>query len=106
MAAPKGTTEFRASVTSADTTTALTIKAGVAGKQIHVVDLVISVDTAGNYQLQDEDGTVVAEQLYLGANGGMAKTWDMPMQVASGKTLKILGSASGNVTIIANGYIQ
>ena len=104
MVIPKGSTKFNVTVTSADTTSGLTIRSGVASQKIYVTDLIISVDTASNYQLQDSDATVVMEQIYLAANSGLAKSFEKHIEVASGKDLEIHGAASGNVSVTAHGY--
>lgn len=105
MDIPKGATEFKTTITSADASSAVTVQSGTANQTMYVVDVIISVDTASNYQLQDEDDTAIMEQVYLAANGGLAKTFNkIPLEVSTGKDLEIVAGASGNVSVTVTGY--
>lgn len=104
MEIPKGVTEFRATVTTSDGSSGLTVKAAEAGKQLHVVDLIISADTASSYQVEDEDNTAVMEQLHMPANSVFAKTFEIPLVLESGKALQVTAGASGELTVTAHGY--
>jgi hypothetical protein len=101
---------FQATITSADATSATAVKAKTAGKKIHIVSAVISVDTAMSVQFQNDAGTpvVIMEQIYLAANGGMAMVWpkEFPLQVAENTDLDVITSASGNLSVTISGYIS
>jgi len=101
---------FQATITSADATSATSVKAKTASKQIHVLSLIISTDTAMNIQLQDDAGTpvVLMEQIYLAANGGMALTFppEAPLVVATNQDLDVIASAAGNISVTITGYLM
>jgi len=101
---------FQATITSADATSATQVKAKTASKQIHVLSLIISTDTAMNIQLQDDAGTpaVLMEQIYLAANGGMALTFppEAPLVVTTNQDLDVIASAAGNISVTVTGYLM
>lgn len=98
---------FKATITSANATTAVQVKAKTAAKRIYVTDLIISVDTAMNVQLQDDAGTpvVAMEQIYLPANSVFSKTFSTPMMLGVNVDLNIKASVSGNVSATVLGYV-
>ncbi|GAF86380.1 unnamed protein product, partial [marine sediment metagenome] len=88
--------------------TAREIVAKVASRKIYVTSLIISVDTAANYWLEDEDGTAVTAKMYFAANGGCAQTFPegTPLNtVTVNKGLFVKGSASGNVGVTVTYYL-
>lgn len=98
---------FQATITSANATSATDVKAKTAAKKIYVTDLIISVDTAMNVQLQDDTGTpvVLMEQIYLPAVSVFSKTFATPLMVDTNKDLEVITSASGNISITVTGYV-
>ena len=103
---------FSATVTSADATTATSVKAKTADKKIHVTSLVISVgSTAIEVQLQSDNGTpqVVMEEMFFAANGGLTLTACDPKLplfiVNTNEDLDVITSAAGDVTIHVSGYV-
>jgi len=98
---------FEATITSANATSATAVKAKTAGKSIYVTDIIISVDTAMNVQLQSDAGTPVVhmEQIYLPANSVFSKTFRTPIQLATNVDLDVITSASGNISVTALGYV-
>lgn len=106
------TNYFSATITSADATTATSVKAKTAAKKIYVTSLEISVGaTAMEVQLQSDNGTpqVVMEENFFAANGGM--TWTacdktLPLFIVNtNEDLDIITSAAGDVTISISGYV-
>jgi hypothetical protein len=101
---------FQATITSADAQAATQVKAKTAAKQMHILSLIISTDTAMNIQLQDDAGTpvVLMEQIYLAANGGMALTFppEAPLVVATNQDLDVITSAAGNISVTVTGYLM
>lgn len=98
---------FQATVTSANATSATAVKAKTASKKIYVTDLIISVDTAMNVQLQDDNGSpaVLVEQMYMPANSVFSKTFRTPLVVATNQDLDVITSASGNISVFVSGYV-
>lgn len=101
---------FQATITSADATSATQVKAKTAAKQIHILSLIVSTDTAMNIQFQDDAGSpaVLVEQMYFAANGGAVLTFppEAPLVVATNQDLDVLASASGNISVTATGYLM
>lgn len=98
----------KAVVNNADTTTAREIVAAAATRRIFVTSLIISVDTAGNYWLEDGDATAVTGKFYLAANGGCAITFPegTPLNtVTQNKALNVKGSTAGNVGVTVTYYL-
>ena len=102
----QGTT-FQATLDNADVSTAREIQASESAHNIYITSFCISVATAGNYWLQDEDDTQVSGKFYLAANGGVVMNFpkETPLEVASYKALEIKGSTSGNTSVTVAGYI-
>jgi len=100
---------FQATITSADATSATTVKAKTADKKIHVVSLVISADTEMSVQLQSDNGTpqVVMEQIYITAQGGIAMNFpkEFPLQVNTNEDLDVVTSVAGNISVTVTGYV-
>lgn len=98
---------FQSTITSANATSATAVKAKTASKKIYVTDIIISVDTAMNVQLQDDAGLpeVLMEQIYLPANSVFSKTFSTPLMVATNQDLDVVASASGNISVTVTGYI-
>lgn len=98
---------FRATITSADATSSTVVKAKTAAKRIYVTDLIISVDTAMNVQLQDDAGSpeVLMEQIYLPANSVFSKVLSTPIMLAVNQDLRVITSASGNISVTVLGYV-
>lgn len=98
---------FRATITSANATSSTVVKAKTAAKRIYVTDLIISVDTAMNVQLQDDAGSpeVLMEQIYLPANSVFSKVLSTPIMLAVNQDLRVITSASGNISVTVLGYI-
>lgn len=98
---------FQVTITSANATSATDVKAKTASKKIYITDLVISVDTAMNVQLQDDTGTpvVIMEQMYFPANSIFSKTFSTPLEVPTNKDLEVITSAAGNISVTAAGYV-
>jgi len=70
--------------------------------------LIISVDTAGNYWLEDGDATAVTAKMYFAANGGCAITFTegTPLNtVTQNKALNVKGSTAGNVGVTVTYYL-
>jgi hypothetical protein len=99
--------DFQATITSANATSATAVKAKTTAKKIYVTDLIISVDTAMNVQLQDDNGSpvVLMEQVYLPANSVFSKTFSTPLVVATNQDLDVVASASGNISVTVTGYV-
>lgn len=99
---------FKAIVDNADTTTAREIVAATASRKIYITSLIISVDTAGNYWLEDGDATQVTGKMYFAANGGCSQTFPegTPLNtVTVNKALNVKGSTAGNVSVTVTGYL-
>ena len=94
----------QATVASADATSATAVVAKVAAKKIYVTDVVISVDTAMNVQLQDDAAAVLMEQIYLPANSVWSKTFSTPLLVATNQDLDVIASIAGNISVTVTGY--
>lgn len=102
---PNTSNAVNATVASADTTTPATVCAAQASKKIYITDIIISTDTAMNIQLEDGDGTVMMEQIYVPASSVFSKSFRIPLaQPAVNKTIKVRGSLAGNVTVTVTGY--
>lgn len=98
---------FQATMTSADATTATSVKAKTAAKKIYITDIIISTDTAMNIQLQDDAGSpeVLMEQIYVPANMVFSKTFSTPVMVATNQDLDVVASVAGNISVTATGYV-
>jgi hypothetical protein len=101
---------FQATITSADAQTATQVKAKTAAKQMHILSLVVSTDTAMNIQFQDDAGTpaVLIEQMYFAANGGAMLQFppEAPLVVATNQDLDVIASVAGNISVTVTGYLM
>ena len=98
----------KATLNNADTTTAREVVAATASRKIYVTSLILSVDTAGNYWLEDGDAAAVTGKFYLAANGGCAITFPegTPLSTATvNKALNVKGSTAGNVGVTVTYYL-
>ena len=92
---------------NADTTTAREVVAAVASNYVYITSFIISVDTAGNYWLEDGDAAQITPKFYLAANGGVSWTSQgtTPFKTTTvNKAINVKGSASGNVGVMLTGY--
>jgi hypothetical protein len=103
---PIGAVDFNSSTTTADATTGMTVKAGVANKVIYVTDMMISTDTAMDIELHDTDNTVIFEHMYFPSKSIWSKTWSTPIAITLGKGLKVVSSVAGNVTSTITGFTK
>lgn len=99
------TDAWQATVTSADATTATTIKAKTAAKKTHVTDIVISVAVAMNVQIQDDSATVLMEQVYMPANSIYSKQFKTHLMGDTNKDINFIASTAGNISVSALGYV-
>jgi hypothetical protein len=101
-------TNFQSTITSANATSATMVKAKTAAKKIYITDVIISVDTAMNVQLQNDAGTpvVLMEQIYLPANSVFSKLFSTPMEVDTNTDLDTITSVAGNISVTVLGYVQ
>ncbi len=95
--------DFGETINSGNATTATLVVSGTEGKILHISDIIISVDTEMNVQLQDQDEKVLVEKLYLPANSVFSKSLRSPIHVTSGKGVYVKGSAVGNITVFLGG---
>ena len=98
----------KATLDNADTTTAREIVAATASRKVYITSLIISVDTAGSYWLEDGDATAVSSKMYFAANGGCAITFPegTPLSTpTANKALNVKGSVSGNVGVTVTYYL-
>lgn len=82
----------------------LTARAAPTGQSIYVTDLIISVGSAMNVQVEDSDETILMEQLYLAANTTTPIPLKTPMLVASAKALKLITNIAANISVFVAGY--
>ena len=97
--------DIQETITSANATSATQVVAKVAGEQIYITDVIISVDTAMNVQLQDDAGSpvVLMEQIYIPANSVFSKQFRTPLEVATNQDLDVITSVSGNISVTVTG---
>ena len=108
--AAQDTNYFTATITSADAQSATAVKAKTADKKIYVTSIIASTDTALNLQFQDDNTpTVLMEQIYLAANGGMAisaSCKELPLfVVGTNYDLDVIASGAGNISVTVSGYV-
>ena len=99
---------FQETITTADATTAVQVKAKTAAKKMYVLSLLVTTDTAMGIQFQDDSGpAVLIEQMYVGANQGFSMTWhkDAPLVVDTNTDLDVLATAAGNISVHIAGYL-
>ena len=85
-----------------------TIRGSVAGSQIFVTGLVISVGSASNVEIgSGGTSTNIAGTFFFNANGGaVLMPINPPLRTASGSALVYKQSVSGPLSIMAQGYIE
>jgi hypothetical protein len=103
---PIGAVTFRNTVTTADATTGLTVKAGVSGKVIYVTDITISTDTKTNIEIQDSASAVICQHMYFPATSIWSKTWCTPLEFAVNNGVKVVAADAGNVSVTITGFIK
>lgn len=100
---------FQATINSADASSATSVKAKTADKNIYILFLAVSSEDALNVQFQDDAGTpvVLIENLYLAANGGAVFRFptDAPLVVPTNQDLDVIASGAGNISVVAIGYV-
>lgn len=82
----------------------LTARSATSGQSIYATDLVISVSSAMNVQVEDSDGTVLMEEMYLSANSTTPIRLATSIKVASGKALKLIASIAAPISVFVAGY--
>ena len=96
---------FSTTYTTADGTTAQTIKAATTDKSIYITDILFSSGTTMTFLLQDGSGTAVLYPVYTTANYPYDKTFSTPIKVTVSKALQIKTSAGGTFTLTFSGYV-
>jgi len=95
-------------ITSADATGATQVIAKTVDKKIYILSLLVSTDTAMNIQFQDDTGpTVLIEQLYFAANGGVPINFppEAPLVVNTNEDFDVIASVAGNISVTATYYL-
>ena len=102
----KEKTYFKANLNDA-TSGSVEVEAGVAGKQIYVQKILVSVSADMNITIEDEAGTDLIGPIYLAENGGFVVEYgdDDPLAVAEGQGLNVLASVASAHTVHAVGYL-
>ena len=102
-------TRFQETITTADATTAVQVKAKTADKKMYILSLLVTTDTATNIQFQDDQGTpeVLIEQMYCAANGGFSMAFhkDAPLVVETNQDFDVLAGDAGNISVQITGYL-
>ena len=101
----KGAQQFSETITSADASGGVEVVAAVAGKQLHVLDVVIASEVSLTISLDDGADNTLLENLYMPATSAFAKTFVVPLIAATGQNLKVVTSGAGNVSVTITGYI-
>jgi hypothetical protein len=99
---------FTATITSADATSATSVKAKTADKRMFILSILVTTDTAMGIQFQDDNTpTVLMEQMYVGDNGGFGMTFhkEAPMIVGTNFDLDVITTAAGNISVHVTGYL-
>lgn len=81
------------------------IKSATSGKSIYITDVTISAQQAGWIQLEDTDGTVVMDRIFLAANGNFTKSWNTAKKVVVSKGLMAKTNAAIYMSLSVDGYI-
>ena len=99
-------TEFNGGTTSADASGTITVQAASEGKKYRITDVVIAANTAMWVKLQDNTATPVniLPQMSLPGTGVFSKSFSTPLQVPEGKSIDVLTSGSGTVSVKVTGY--
>lgn len=94
-------------VITSGTSTLGTIKAAVAGSQIFITDITISVGSPSNVVIASGGtSTPILGTLFLNANGGAVENFRTPIYTVAGSALVYKQSADGPMTITASGYVD
>ncbi len=99
---------FQTTITSADAQAATPVKVKTTAKKMHILTLLVTVDTDMSVQFQDDDSpTVLIEQMYLAANSGFAMAFhkDAPLVVGTNFDFDVITSAAGNISVHITGYL-
>jgi len=91
-----------------DVSTAQELVAASVGNKVYIKSLIISVDTASSYWLEDETQKAVSGIFYFAANGGVAMSWgpgDALVTPEANKSLKIKSAGTGKVGITMTYYL-
>jgi len=81
--------------------------AGTAGMKVAILSLTVSTDTSLTFVLEDEDDNALVT-LYLAARGGAVLRFppEAPLCLETAdKALQFQGSAAGNISVTATGYL-
>lgn len=102
---------FVANGSSADLSGCETLKAAVTGKSIYLERLYISSDTALNVtvgagETSSAVTTVIIGPIHFAANTSREFVFTRPIKLAAATALTADASASGNITLTAQGYIK
>lgn len=103
----QNTGRVQGKVDNADTTTAREVIAAIASNYVYITSMIISVAVAGNYWLEDGDGTQITPKFYFPANGGLTWTAEgtTPYKTNTvNKAINIKGSIAGAVGVMLTGY--
>lgn len=98
---------FNTTFTSADASTAATVKAATASKKIYITSVVLSSDAAINLKLQDNAGTpvVAVGPIYMAVNSTVPMNFSTPLQMATNVPLQVKASGAGNISVTVSGYV-
>lgn len=100
-------TNYNDVVNLTHSTTPQQVKDAIASTYIYITDIMISTDSAGWVQVEDNTGTpvVLIPKLYLPANSVFAKSYKTPIKVPLGKKIMIDSSlSSGNLSVGVEGF--
>jgi hypothetical protein len=97
-----------ATVISTGTSDMGTVRGSVAGSQIFVTSLVVSVGSASNVVLASGGtSTPIGGTWFFNANGGLSAQFDPPLRTAIGSALVFKQSAAiSPLTLTVSGYID
>lgn len=89
------------------TSTLGTIKPLVAGSQIFVTDITISVGSASNVTIGNGGtSTPMIGTLFFNANAGVVENFRVPISTSAGSALVYIQSSNGPMTITASGFVR
>lgn len=98
---------FDAIFVGTSSTAAQTVKSATSGKNICILDVSISTDTAQSVKLVEAGGGSIVATKYLPANGTWSKQFRAPKIVPEGSALLVVcGGSSGNVSVEVGGYLR
>lgn len=96
---------FGETITSPNATTATQVKAATSGKSIYVTDLIISVQDETEVRLQDSDGTVVVQTLYLPDTSVFSKSFSTALPITASKALNVVTSVATPISVTITGFV-